>query len=229
MFILIIKDMKISLNSIINEVIWFSIKSFIENKYVFRDNQYVKALINFIKNVINLKNCLDFDCSMTCGDRKTLHDKISNLIIKHLNKSIFIRGINNLMHNINKYVVIFCFMKGKLLDDSNHIIKLIMKILLIDNFKTNILINTDIMKSQKMNLFFVNNILVINVCQSLRISINTIIKANFNNRRIIRARHVIIISFHFIVEIIVIYQDVDKQHDRLSNDRDYFFEFQCLK
>ena len=166
---------------------------------------------------------------MTCGDRKTLHDKISNLIIKHLNKSIFIRGINNLMHNINKYVVIFCFMKGKLLDDSNHIIKLIMKILLIDNFKTNILINTDIMKSQKMNLFFVNNILVINVCQSLRISINTIIKANFNNRRIIRARHVIIISFHFIVEIIVIYQDVDKQHDRLSNDRDYFFEFQCLK
>ena len=139
---------KTSTNSIIiiNEVIEFSIKSFIENEYVFRDNQYVKALINFIKKVIDLKNYFDFDCSMICENRKMLRDKISNLIIKKLNKSIFIRDINNSVHNINKYVVISCFMKKKLLNDLNHLIKFIMKIHLIDDLKVNILINIDVMK-----------------------------------------------------------------------------------
>ena len=226
---MIIKNIKILFNSIINEIIEFLIKSIIENEYVFRSNQYVKTFMNFIKDVIDLRNYLDFNYSMICEDRKTLHDKISNLIIKHLNKSIFVRDINNSMHNINEYVVIFYFMEEKLLNDSNHIIKFIMKIHLIDNFKTNILIDTDVMKSQKMNLFFINNILIIDACQSLKISINIIIKANFNNRRIIRTRYIIIISSHITVEIIVIYQDVDKQQNHLFNDRDYFFEFQCSK
>ena len=79
-----------------------------------------------------------------------------------------------------------------------------------------------------MNLLFVDNILIIDACQNLQISIDIIIKSNFNNRRTIQMRQVIIISFHFTVEISVIYQDADKQHD-LLNDRDYLFEFQCSK
>ena len=220
--------MKTSFNSIINKIIEFSIKSFIENEYAFRDNQYVRTMMNFIEKIINLKNCFDFDCPMICENRKMFHDKISNLIIKQLDKSIFVRDINNSMHNINEYVVIFCFMKEKLSDDSNHLSKFIMKMHLINDFKINTLIDTNVMKSQKMNLFFVDNILIIDVCKNLQISIDTIIKSNFNNRRTIQTRHVIIIFFHFTIEISIIYQNADKQHD-LSNDRDYFFEFQCSK
>ena len=185
--------------------------------------------MKFIKNVIDLKDCLDFDCSMIYKNRKMLHDRISNLIIEQLNKSISVRDIENSIHNINEYVVIPCFIGKKLSNNSNHLIKFIMKIHLIDDFKANILISTDVMKSQKMNLFFVNNILIIDVCKNLKISIDTIVKTNFNNRRIIRARHVIIIFSHITVEIVVIYQNIDKQQSRLFNNRDYFFESQCLK
>ena len=184
--------------------------------------------MNFTEKIINLKNYLDFDCSMTYENRKIFYDLISNLIIKHLNKSIFIRDISNSMHNINEYIVISCFMKKKLLNDSNHLIKFIMKIHLIDDFKTNILIDINIIKSHKMNLFFVDNILIIDVCKNLQISINIIIKSNFNNRRTIRAQHVIIIFIYFIIEISSLYQDADKQYD-LFNNRDYFIEFQYSK
>ena len=185
--------------------------------------------MSFIEKVINLKNCFDFDCPMTCVNRKMFHDKISNLIIEHLNKSISIRDIDNSVHNISEYVVISFFIRKKLSNDLNHLIKFIMKIHLIDDFKTNILIDINVMKTQRMNLLFVNNILVIDACKNLRISIDTIIKANSNIRRTIQAQHVIIIFSHFTIEIAVIYQRIDKQYDRLSNDRDYFFEFQCSK
>ena len=168
-----------------SEIIEFSIKLFIKDGYAFRNNQYVKALINFIEKVIDLKDYFDFDCPMTCEDRKVFCERISNLIIKHLDKSIFVRDINNLMHNINEYVVIFCFIKKKLLNNSNHLIRFIIKIHLIDDFKANILININVMKSQKMNLLFVDNILIIDACKNLRISIDTIIKSNFNNRQTI--------------------------------------------
>ena len=88
--------------------------------------------MNFIEEIIDLKNYFNFDCSMTCENKKMFQNRISNLIIKHLNKLIFVRGINNLMYNINEYIVIFCFMKKKLLNDLNHLIKFIMKIYLID-------------------------------------------------------------------------------------------------
>ena len=154
-----------------------------------------------------------------------LHDKISNLIIKHLNKLISIRDIDNSMHNINEHAVISYFMRKKLLNDLNHLIKFIIKIYLIDDFKINILIDINIIKLQRMNLLFINNILIIDVCKNLRISIDIIIKLNFNNRRTIRTRHVIIIFSYFIIKISVIYQDADKQHDDLFIDRDYFFKF----
>ena len=141
--------------------------------------------MSFIEKAVDLKSCFDFDYSMTCVNQKMLHNKILNLIIKHLDKPISIRGIDNSMHNINEYVVISCFMKRKLSNDSNHLIKFIMKIYLIDDLKTNILININIIKLQKMNLLFVNNILIINVYRNLKISINTIIKANLNIRRTI--------------------------------------------
>ena len=185
--------------------------------------------MSFIKKVVDLKNYFDFDCSMTCVNRKMFHDKILNFIIKYLNKSISIRDIDNSVHNINKYIVISCFMKKKLSNDSNHLIKFIMKIHLIDDLKTNILIDIDVIKLQKMNLFFVNNTLIIDVCKNLKISIDMIIKTNLNIRRTIRAQHVSIIFSHFSIKITIIYQKIDKQHDRLSNDRDYLFEFQCSK
>ena len=103
--------------------------------------------MNFIEKVINLKNYFDFDCSMTCEDRKMLRERISNLIIKYLNKSIFVRDINNSMHNINEYIVISCFIRKKLSNDSNHLTRLIIKMHLINNLKVNILINTNVMKS----------------------------------------------------------------------------------
>ena len=181
--------------------------------------------MSFSEKVIDLKNCFDFDCPITCVNQKMFHDKILNLIIKHLDKSISIRGIDNSMHKINEYAVIFCFIRKKLSNDSNHLTRFIMKIYLIDDFKINILIGTDVMKTQRMNLLFVNNILIIDVCKNLKVSIDTIIKANLNIRRTIRAQHVIIISFHFTIEIIVIYQEINKQHDCLLNNCDYFFEF----
>ena len=57
------------------------------------------------------------------------------------------RDINNVIYKINEYVMINYFIK-KVLNKKKKIIKFLIKIHLIDDFKINVFINIDIIKSQ---------------------------------------------------------------------------------
>ena len=192
-----------------------------DNDYAFRDSQYARFKLSFIKNLVNIEECFDVDCLMTIENRRVLKNNNSDLIIKRLSSSISIRDIENIIHHINQYAMIDFYMNDKV-NHINHIAKFSTEIHLVDDLKTNLLINTNVMKTQKTKLDLKKSILTIEFCKNLVTSIDTIARLVSNTKRIIRARHATIISTHFILRVFVTY------HDQLFDDRDYLFESQCV-
>lgn len=160
--------------------------------------------MKFKKNVIETKNCLDNKCFMTCEDRQMLQNLISNLTIKHLSTSITMRDIENALHRTSEYIVIDLYMIEKT-KSIKHIAKFLAKIHIVDDLKTNLLIDIDVMKSQKMKIDLEHSTLIIDACKNLVVSINTIAKSHSNIKRTIRARHVTTISSHFTIQVSITY------------------------
>ena len=57
---------------------------------------------------------------------------------------IWVREFNNVIYNINKFIIIIIYINNELFNDILIIAKMIMKTHLIDNLKINMLINNDV-------------------------------------------------------------------------------------
>ena len=86
-----------------------------------------------------------------------------NIKISKILFSIFIRNIKNIIYKIDKYVIIIVYIKKKTLNELLIMIKMIMKIHIIDNFKINIFIKNDVFILQKIKFDFVNDKIIINL------------------------------------------------------------------
>ena len=73
----------------------------------FRDCHYVTTKIKSFFNDKSLKLCLNIDCSMFIDDKQIFKKNFSNVIVKQFSFSILIRDINNIMHHISKYAIVF--------------------------------------------------------------------------------------------------------------------------
>ena len=111
------------------------------------------------------------------------------------------------------------YVNGELFNDILIIAKIIMKTHLIDNLKINMLINNDILISQKIKFDFIDEKMIIDVYQDFIIKIEIVIKKDFEICRIIRAKKMIIILILFIILMLITY------HNTLLKDKDFLFEF----
>ena len=127
------------------------------------------------------------------------------------------------MHNINKFIIIIMYANDELFDNISTIAKMIMKTHLIDNLKVNMLINNDVFMLQKIKFYFINEKMIIDICQNFVIKIEIVIKKDFEIRRIIRVKKMIIILILLIILILIIY------YNTLLKDKDFLFEFNINK
>ena len=127
------------------------------------------------------------------------------------------------MHNINKFIIIIMYANGELFDNISTIAKMIMKTHLIDNLKVNMLINNDVFMLQKIKFNFINEKMIIDICQNFVIKIEIVIKKDFEIRRIIRIKKMIIILILLIILILITY------YNTLLKDKDFLFEFNINK
>ena len=74
---------------------------------------------------------------------------------------ITVQSIKSTRYSTDKYVI-FNFYISNLVNSQIKIIEIIMKVHLVDNLKTKLLINVDILNSEKMNISFSQQILIIN-------------------------------------------------------------------
>ena len=131
---------------------------------------------------------------------------------------IRVKKFDNVIHNINEFIMITIYANDELFNDILIIAKMIIKIHLIDNLKINMLIDNNVLMSQKIKFDFVNDKIIINVYQNLAIKIKIVIKKDFEICRIIRTKRTVIISTLSIMLMLITYRDT------LLKNKDFLFE-----
>ena len=89
----------------------------------------------------------------------------------------------------------------------------------MNDLKINLLINVDVLESQKMSINFDNNIVHIKTCE-MKASINLHIRKNFYIKRIIRVKKTFTV-YSETTNVFITYNEI------LSNDRNFLFESHC--
>ena len=69
---------------------------------------------------------------------------------------IRIKKLDNIIYNIDKFIIIIIYVNGELFNDILIVAKMIIKTHLIDNLKINMLIDNDVFVLQKIKLDFIN-------------------------------------------------------------------------
>lgn len=185
------------------------------------DNKLVDSID---RNDNESEECLDFDCSITLDDRVFVQAQLDDIMKIHkLVSSLLIRDVDDKMIKTSEYVTIDVYIDDV---DSSHkfvISRFMTNIHLVNNFKINLLLEIDVLESQKMILDFDKHLVKIDVYQDFTTLINVINKANSHIKRIIRARKTFIVQLRTIVNVLIIY------HNELLNDKNFLFESQCSK
>ena len=119
-----------------------------------------------MKSILNSKiifNCVNFKIEITLLNQIQRLKFFFNFKFSKMSLSIRIKKLDNIIYNINKFVTITTYADNELFNDILIVAKMIIKAYLIDNLKINMLINNDVLISQKIKFDFINEKMIINV------------------------------------------------------------------
>lgn len=97
-----------------------------------------------------------------------------------------------------------------------------MKVYIINNFKINIFINTNIITLQKIISNLKIRIVKLEKCQKLIIFIDVVARTLLFIKKIIRTKTFITITFNNIIKVFIVY------NDNIFEDRNFLFEFNYI-
>ena len=134
--------------------------------------------------------------------------------------SLSIKGINNKIIHINKYITISIYIQNTF-DNLTKTIYFIIKVYIINNLKINIFIDINIITSKEMLLNLNVKVFTLIKCQKLQTFIDVIIKSNPYFKRTIRFKFITFIISNVIVKVFIAY------NNKISNNKNFLFESDC--
>jgi hypothetical protein len=133
-----------------------------------------------------------------------------------MNSILYLREIENNLHRINEYIIIFFYIYGKA-RESSYLVEIIVEIHIVNILKLKILIAIDIVNTKKIFINFRIRTLAINIIPEF----STNIRAIYRNIKIIKivvnSRKKEIIPLNIIKEIPI------RIKKKLNNNRDFLF------
>ena len=197
-------------------IIKFSINSAldVDTDYVFRQYHYVITIMNLLFKQKSEIGYLNSKCAINLMNRIFLIKTHFKLFIKIMTNFVIVRGIESNKHKTSKYVIIPLYFS----DENVTAILTSREIHIINNFKTNVLININIIISKKINILTFQAKAEID-----NYDINVFIKIRIRDRAVVHSMYIkkfIIISPHIQLAISI-------HHINLLI-RDFFFEFDQL-
>ena len=187
-------------------------------EYVFTilQNAIAKIVLNLTKTLHDM--CMNSEIFLSLINQHFIQRKRLDLKIKKINTIIKIREIDDKIHDNSKYVKMNLYIFEKIKNNSC-VAHLKTKFHLINTLKINVLLETNMLISEKMILNFVKKILIITTCEVMKVSIQIERKKKIVNKSI-RIHKTTIISKKFFEAMFV--QIKNKQ---FSNDKNYNFFF----
>ena len=187
----------------------------IDIDYEFKNYQYAFAKVFLIENEKSTSVCADTETEITLVDTMFFNTTAKNISIKTMIISITVRELNTTKHFIDKYVIVLMYFSEKNNHDKLVRAKITRKVHFVNNLKANMLIENDVLKSKKFDIFTFTSTVYIESC---KVIISIFIKNRFISQsttiHFIKAR---IISSHTKINISI--------HKISLSKRDYFFEF----
>ena len=185
----------------------------IETEYDFRDWQYATAMISLNKNEKSDLECLDIEADIILDDVKYFQAKSKNIQIRTMISFITVRDLETNKHCIDKYAICSMYFSSTNKNDNKILTKIIKEIHLMNNLKTNLLIENDVLKPESIDIFTFTSSTFIKSC-NVTISITMQIRSTSQ----IRLIHAIETSISANSEIAI------SIHKITILDRDYMFE-----
>jgi hypothetical protein len=173
---------------------------------------FVTFLDRIFKNASLNELCVDTNCIMSLIDRAYLQKYLSSTKIFHIDDFISFRDIDIVIHNCSEYVHLKLFI-SKFLE----IVKFTYETYIVDNLKTKLLMNMNILELEEIILDILRRRLTLSLCENLKMFIRVIAKSKFKINRIILVERFINISTKSVISMSI------KMKNLLFN-RDYLFQ-----
>ena len=210
-------DSIVNFNALKNVFIIEFIVSKKHNKsYDFRSWHYVCIHVSISSKLSIDKLCLNSETIMSIENRRYILNRLLKIFIFRINKSIRVRDIDTIWHDIFEYIMIdFYVFKMTIVDTfvKTHFIR---EIHLIDNLSTKIFIEINVITSKEMIIDVDKQTVTINSCD-VTAKLHVIFRDRRVNRIVKFLKQLIIFShIHMIVFVKI-------REQTLSTNRDYFF------
>lgn len=203
---------------IIRSSVWLD--EFYEDiNYAFHEAHYATVKTSFDNDVFH-NICIDFDNSIIMINRKFLSNSISDLQIQIMKFSISIRNVSNKLINTNEFAIVSIHL-NELANEKLAITVLIIEVHLINQLNVKMLVETNVISSERIILNLHHQRMIIESYQDLMIDINSKVRLHSNTRRIIRAQKSINLSSELTTSVLVFFNERS-----LSDDWDFLFESQ---
>ena len=188
--------------------------------FVFRTYQYatMKKFLVFSNQDFDL--CLNSETFMFLINKNFLLKYKSDVIIRQIKSNIEMKNIEAKIHDSSEYVKLDLYIHETIKIEST-IAHFKTEFHFINDLKTNVLINMNVMKFENIILNFEKKIMMISTCQKLKTLIAIQRKKTFVNRTV-RAVVILIIFVGAIMTVSVRVQD-----SKISFDKNYSFFFKA--
>ena len=186
----------------------------IDDKYNFKKWQYASAEIVLFSKIKFSLDCLNTDVEIILSNIKFFKTQCKNISIRIMTFFIAVRDLSTNKHSTDKYVIMLMSFSDK--DKHENSIKTLItrEIHLIDDLKANILIENDILNSEKFDISLFTFSAHIESCD-VTISISVKNRSTFRIASVYAVKFVTI-SFHSEQTIVI--------HKIFLFDRHYIFE-----
>ena len=183
-------------------------------EFAFRNYHYAIIHISWQLADEKKKTCVDTDCIITIIDRIFIS---ATAEIKKITTKIFIRELRFKIHHFDEFFVLTFYMKEMLLDNTRAFAQITREIHIVDDLKTNMLIEADILTPKRMIINFATQNLSIDSCRNIIVFMNSRARSK-PVKRTMKSSTRMILSPRITMFVFVVYVD------ELSIDRDLLFE-----
>jgi hypothetical protein len=183
--------------------------------FAFRDHQFARVKRTFDSKDNAHELCADFETFMFLIDRKFLQKNASISDIKRIEFNLKVREIEFKTHDTFEYCSLNLFFRKKFKKESR-IAHIQREFHLIDDLDVNVLIEIDIMRSEKCILNFKIKIMTFFFCAKIEMLIIIVRTSQFVNRSMLVVEK-IVISSHTDMTVFV------KIREKSLSERDYIF------
>ena len=188
------------------------------NGFAFKSYSYVTIWL-MVDMQKPIKAIVDSGCPIFFIDEVYLRAVLFNEKSIQMTAPMNVREIENAVDECVNYIVLNIYLneisKEKSMRDRIH-----KKFHFVKKLKCKIFLKMSFLAAEQIIINIVNKIMVIPTCEKLIVFIKIVFKFNFRIRRVIHVRNQIFISFKTVVRV-----STYMKGKNISNDRDYFFEF----